>query len=43
MYINQFLFFQATFELQTEFIKKGSRVLIVDDMLATGGKMRNSF
>ncbi|XP_029672232.1 adenine phosphoribosyltransferase-like [Formica exsecta] len=30
---------EATFELQTEFIKKGSRVLIVDDLLATGGTM----
>ncbi|KAG5325550.1 APT phosphoribosyltransferase, partial [Pseudoatta argentina] len=30
---------EATFELQTEFINKGTRVLIVDDLLATGGTM----
>ncbi|XP_032691028.1 adenine phosphoribosyltransferase [Odontomachus brunneus] len=30
---------KATFELQTEFIKNGVRVLIVDDLLATGGTM----
>lgn len=30
---------EATFELQTDFIKKGARVLIVDDLLATGGSM----
>ncbi|XP_012060986.1 PREDICTED: adenine phosphoribosyltransferase [Atta cephalotes] len=30
---------EATFELQTEFINKGTRVLIVDDLLATGGSM----
>ncbi|XP_011869578.1 PREDICTED: adenine phosphoribosyltransferase [Vollenhovia emeryi] len=30
---------EATFELQTEFIDKGTRVLIVDDLLATGGTM----
>ncbi|XP_018340312.1 PREDICTED: adenine phosphoribosyltransferase [Trachymyrmex septentrionalis] len=30
---------EATFELQTEFINKGARVLIVDDLLATGGTM----
>ncbi|XP_011689234.1 PREDICTED: adenine phosphoribosyltransferase [Wasmannia auropunctata] len=30
---------EATFELQTEFIKKDIRVLIVDDLLATGGTM----
>jgi len=34
------LFVQATFELQTEFINKGTRVLIVDDLLATGGKIK---
>ncbi|KYQ52416.1 Adenine phosphoribosyltransferase [Trachymyrmex zeteki] len=27
---------EATFELQTEFINEGTRVLIVDDLLATG-------
>ncbi|KAK2577261.1 hypothetical protein KPH14_003401 [Odynerus spinipes] len=30
---------EATFELQTESIKKETRVLIVDDLLATGGSM----
>ncbi|EFN76926.1 adenine phosphoribosyltransferase [Harpegnathos saltator] len=30
---------KATFELQTEFIKNGTRALIVDDLLATGGTM----
>ncbi|XP_050447173.1 adenine phosphoribosyltransferase [Cataglyphis hispanica] len=30
---------EATFELQTEFINSGHRVLIVDDLLATGGTM----
>ncbi|XP_036147727.1 adenine phosphoribosyltransferase isoform X2 [Monomorium pharaonis] len=30
---------EAIFELQTEFIKKGIRALIVDDLLATGGSM----
>ncbi|KYM96804.1 PREDICTED: adenine phosphoribosyltransferase [Cyphomyrmex costatus] len=30
---------EATFELQSEFINKGTRVLIVDDLLATGGTM----
>ncbi|XP_029156001.1 adenine phosphoribosyltransferase [Nylanderia fulva] len=30
---------EATFELQTDFINKGTRVLIVDDLLATGGTM----
>ncbi|XP_014476274.1 PREDICTED: adenine phosphoribosyltransferase [Dinoponera quadriceps] len=30
---------KATFELQTELIKNGTRVLIVDDLLATGGSM----
>ncbi|KAG7210765.1 hypothetical protein KM043_012259 [Ampulex compressa] len=30
---------EATFEIQTEFIKNGTRVLIVDDLLATGGTM----
>ncbi|KAL0113830.1 hypothetical protein PUN28_011278 [Cardiocondyla obscurior] len=30
---------EATFELQTEFIKKGTKVLIVDDLLATGGSL----
>ncbi|XP_043252462.1 adenine phosphoribosyltransferase [Colletes gigas] len=30
---------QETFEIQTDCIKKGSRVLIVDDLLATGGSM----
>lgn len=31
---------QAIFELQTDFINNGTRVLIVDDLLATGGKIR---
>lgn len=40
-YINKLLLFvQATFELQTEFINEGTRVLIVDDLLATGGKIQ---
>ncbi|TGZ56656.1 adenine phosphoribosyltransferase isoform X2 [Temnothorax curvispinosus] len=30
---------EATFELQTEFINEGTRVLVVDDLLATGGSM----
>ncbi|XP_003694367.1 adenine phosphoribosyltransferase [Apis florea] len=30
---------EDTFEIQTEQIKQGSRVLIVDDLLATGGTM----
>ncbi|XP_003400763.1 adenine phosphoribosyltransferase [Bombus vosnesenskii] len=30
---------QDTFEIQTKHIKKGTRVLIVDDLLATGGSM----
>ncbi|XP_011639741.1 adenine phosphoribosyltransferase [Pogonomyrmex barbatus] len=30
---------EAIFELQTEFINKGTRVLVVDDLLATGGSM----
>jgi len=30
---------EATFEVQTECIHRGSRVLIVDDLLATGGSM----
>ncbi|EZA61607.1 hypothetical protein DMN91_004124 [Ooceraea biroi] len=30
---------EATFELQTEFINEGTKVLIVDDLLATGGSM----
>ncbi|XP_011156481.1 adenine phosphoribosyltransferase [Solenopsis invicta] len=30
---------EATFELQTEFIKEGARVLVVDDLLATGGSL----
>ncbi|XP_076234742.1 adenine phosphoribosyltransferase [Calliopsis andreniformis] len=30
---------EATFEIQTDYINKGTRVLIVDDLLATGGSM----
>lgn len=30
---------ESTLELQTEYINKGTRVLIVDDLLATGGTM----
>ncbi|XP_043505732.1 adenine phosphoribosyltransferase-like isoform X3 [Polistes fuscatus] len=30
---------EATFELQVESIKEGTRVLIIDDLLATGGSM----
>ncbi|XP_053987063.1 adenine phosphoribosyltransferase [Hylaeus anthracinus] len=30
---------KATFEIQSDNIKKGTRVLIVDDLLATGGSM----
>lgn len=30
--------FQATVEIQTDSISKGKKVLIVDDLLATGGK-----
>ncbi|KOC68616.1 Adenine phosphoribosyltransferase [Habropoda laboriosa] len=30
---------QDTFELQTEYINKNTRVLIIDDLLATGGSM----
>lgn len=30
---------EAAFELQTDLINKGTRVLIVDDLLATGGSM----
>ncbi|CAK9801544.1 Adenine phosphoribosyltransferase [Anthophora plagiata] len=30
---------EETFELQTQYIRKKSRVLIVDDLLATGGSM----
>lgn len=35
-----FCYFQATFEIQTESISEGTRVLIVDDLLATGGLYR---
>jgi adenine/guanine phosphoribosyltransferase-like PRPP-binding protein len=31
---------QATFEMQSEFLNKGTKVLIVDDLLATGGKIK---
>ncbi|CAL7945566.1 unnamed protein product [Xylocopa violacea] len=30
---------EDTLEIQTEYVSKGSRVLIVDDLLATGGSM----
>lgn len=30
---------EATFEIQTENVNKGARVLIIDDLLATGGSM----
>ncbi|XP_063984557.1 adenine phosphoribosyltransferase [Diachasmimorpha longicaudata] len=30
---------EATFEIQTESISRGNKVLIVDDLLATGGSM----
>lgn len=30
---------EATLEIQTDYINKGARVLIVDDLLATGGTM----
>ncbi|KAH0947365.1 hypothetical protein HN011_008324 [Eciton burchellii] len=30
---------EATFEMQSEFLNKGTKVLIVDDLLATGGTM----
>lgn len=34
------LYVQATLEIQTDYINKGARVLIVDDLLATGGKIK---
>ncbi|XP_012234044.2 adenine phosphoribosyltransferase [Linepithema humile] len=30
---------EATFEFQTDFVSEGAKVLIVDDLLATGGSM----
>ncbi|KAK1124366.1 hypothetical protein K0M31_006733 [Melipona bicolor] len=30
---------EATFEIQTEYVKKGARTIIIDDLLATGGSM----
>ncbi|XP_076293698.1 adenine phosphoribosyltransferase [Lasioglossum baleicum] len=38
-YCVQIFFVQETFEVQVDLIPKGARVLIVDDLLATGGTM----
>jgi len=35
-----FIYVQAIFEMQSEFINEGTKVLIVDDLLATGGKIK---